>query len=196
MRSLVAALLTRCLLGCMLSVGILGAPAAYAAGDEGNDKLDMGHFSCAQATALRTADPTRYEALALWVAGWRAEPKVDTRLSFAAIKAAGERWAATCGERPQIPFAEAVAAVTTDEMKGTDTIPLAAFKCQNFLDLYGEDEKAALAMIRWLDGWNASALGQTSINFYYHKKQMGSAVDGCQKYSKKALMYVTAGKYR
>lgn len=192
MRTLVATLLA----SCMVVVGVSATQPVRAAGADDDDKLDLTRFSCARAIALRATDPGRYEALALWVAGWRAEPKVETAFSPPAVKAAGGKWAAACAARPQIPFAEVTAAITADEMAGTPTTTMAAFRCQNFLDLNAESEKDALAMIRWIDGWNASALGQSTVNFYYHKKQMASALDGCMNYDTKPLMYVTAGKYR
>ena len=186
-------------LGLTLATGLFGAGlfataavAAPADGPKRLDKVDFAKFTCAEALALKQSDPDRYGEAAQWLAGWLAEPKVNLTVSLPAITEAGERWAADCAAKP--------AALLRDVAKRVDgkkdALGLAGFRCQEFLELDAASPKTALALIRWLDGWNAQALRETKANFYYHKKHMQSAADGCMKYPRNTLVKVVAGKYR
>lgn len=186
-------------LGLTLAAGLFGAglsaPAAVAAPADGPkrlDKVDFAKFSCADALALKQSDPERYGEAAQWLAGWLAEPKVALDVSLPAILEAGEKWAAACAAQPAALLKDVAKRV--EAKKGA--VALSALKCQEFLELDAADPKAAMGLVRWLDGWNARALRETSANFYYHKKHMQSAQDGCMKYPRGVLAKVVAGKYR
>lgn len=170
----------------------LPAPAMAADGPPRMDKIDFARLSCADALQLKAADAPRYLEAAQWLAGWLAEPKVYNDVSLPAIAKAAETWAAACAAKPEAKL-KSVAKPALDKKT---SIPLSALKCQEFLELDAANHDAALALVRWMDGWNARALGETTANFYYHKKHMQSAMDGCMKYPRRVLMYVVAGKYR
>lgn len=175
--------------GAVMSGAALAAPAD---GPKRMDKVDFAKFSCADALALKQSDPARYGEAAQWLAGWLAEPKVALSVSFPAISEAGERWAADCAAQPAALLRDVAKRVEGKK----DAVGLAGFRCQEFLELDAADPKSALALIRWLDGWNAQALRESNANFYYHKKHLQSATDGCMKYPRNILVKVVAGKYR
>lgn len=183
---------------CFVAAAALGlamsgaAHAAPADGPKRLDKIDFAKFSCADALTLKQSDPDRYGEVAQWLAGWLAEPKVALDVSLPAIAEAGERWAADCAAKPAALLKDVAKRVTGKQA----TLALSALKCQEFLELDAADPKASMGLVRWLDGWNAHALRETKANFYYHKKHMQSAQDGCMKYPRGVLAKVVAGKYR
>lgn len=177
----------------LLALALLpAAPAAAAGPSQRMDKVDFAKLTCGDALKLKEGDAPRYFEAGQWLAGWLAEPKVANDVSLPAIaKAAGE-WATACADKPAAKLKDVAKPV-----KGKQSvIPLSALKCQEFLELDAADHDAAMGLIRWMDGWNARSLGETKANFYYHKKHMQSAMDGCMKYPRRVLMYVVAGKYR
>jgi hypothetical protein len=165
---------------------------AQAAPSDRLDKVDFAKFTCAQAIKLKQSDAERYGDVAQWLAGWLAEPKAALDVSFPAIARAGDEWATACAARPEAKLKDV--AKRLNEKK--NVIALSALKCQEFLELDAADPKASMGLIRWLDGYYASALRETTANFYYHKKHMASATDGCMKYPRGVLAKVVAGKYR
>ena len=177
-------------LGMTLAAGF--SSAAPADGPKRLDKVDFAKFTCADALALKQSDPDRYGEAAQWLAGWLAEPKVALDVSLPAISEASEKWAAGCAAQPTALMKDVAKRV--EAKKGA--IALSALKCQEFLELDAADPKASMGLVRWLDGWNARSLRETSANFYYHKKQMQSAQDGCMKYPRGVMAKVVAGKYR
>lgn len=178
-----------------LAAGVALPPPASAAPADGpkrQDKVDFAKFSCADALALKQSDPERYGDAAQWLAGWLAEPKVALTVSLPAIAEAGERWAADCAAQPAALLKDVAKRVDGKQ----DAFGLAGLRCQEFLELDAAAPKTSLALIRWLDGWNAQALRETKANFYYHKKHLQSASDGCMKYPRNVMVKVVAGKYR
>lgn len=176
-----------------LSLILSPVPDAAAADPSSRmDKVDFAAFTCADALKLKEADAPRYADAVQWVAGWLAEPHVALAVSFPAVAKAGDAWAADCAATPAAQFKD-----VARQVKGKESVvPLAALRCQEFLELNERDPKTGMAVIRWLDGWNARALRETKANFYYHKKHLQSAMDGCMKYPRYVMSKVTAGKYR
>lgn len=180
------------------SLSLLSAQGAAAAEPSSRqetprlDKVNFAEFACADALKLKDADPPRYGEAAQWLAGWLAESKVAMTVSLPAIAQAADKWAADCAASPAARLKDVAKRPPGEEA----AFDLSALKCQEFLELNEGDAKTALALIRWLDGYNAAALRETKANFYYHKKHLQSAVDGCMKYPRSVLSKVTAGKYR
>lgn len=186
---------TICALGLMLGAALHAGTAAGAdapAGKGTPKEIDVATFTCEAAVSLNKTDAKRYGELAQWLTGWQAEVKADTDLSFSTIKKSGADWLAACGSQPAAVFST----VTAMPEKSVDPISMAAMKCEEFLILLDSDKNQAMGVIRWLDGWNARAVNETTANFYYHKKQLDSAVNGCMKYPKRPIMYVVGGRYR
>jgi hypothetical protein len=158
--------------------------------------IDVATLTCEAAGRLAADDPKRYGEFAQWLTGWLAEENAVTDVSFAAVAKVGGAWTAACRDTPAA-LLTAVASLPNNQSKnGGQTVSMAAMRCQEFLALQDEDGAAAMAVIRWLDGWNARATNETDANFYDHKKQLQSATDGCMKYPKRAIMSVVAGRYR
>ncbi|MGQ9371006.1 HdeA/HdeB family chaperone [Azospirillum sp. ST 5-10] len=190
MRALVLTVLSGLLLA--------GGPCAAADADgKGAPPVDVAALTCGDAAALAAADAKGYVAVTVWLDGWLNGKRGLTGYAPGAAAAQAERWLGQCAGTPERTLL-AVATESPSPAATADGFDMAFLKCYQFIDLAEEDRPAAVAVIRWNDGWHAAAVGETHVSVKDHEKMTDGFLDGCAvaKYRRKNLIMVMGGKYR